>query len=553
MDPQPADQRIDLSQYLGILSARKWTILFVAAAVTAVSLFFSYRQTPLYTSTARVLVKSLPTNPNDFYLAPPNLETEGELAASEPVAVLVKEELGLTDSPQALLNNLSVSSVLDSEVLIISYTAPDPRLSEEAANSFATSYIDYRVDQALKSLLAAQQAIQVRVDRVRTQVTSINAEIAEARRTGDFSLANSLETDRSVLLARLGVLQQRLDDVQPDRSIRLGGGNVIDEATLPTSPSSPNHRLNALLGLFGGLALGTLFAFLRERLDDRFRGRTEVANALGVAVLATVPTFRPSRKRNRDLATIAEPKGSAAEAYRNLRTSFQFLAQESNIKSVLVTSASAGEGKTVTSCNLGVALAQTGNRVVLVSADLRRPTLEAYFGISQSPGLSDWLLGRSDDVWALTGRPVGIPNLRVLASGQVPSNPAELLSSPRLSNLIARLSEHSDMVIFDSPPTLPVADASILASQVGSAVLVIDASKTRRSAATHAKDELTRVGATVLGAVLNAFNPQAGYAYDPYYTGYYTSETPEFGAQTNGKSPLDKVGRALKRKDTRTR
>jgi capsular exopolysaccharide synthesis family protein len=536
MDPQLEEQPIDLRQYLGILAARKTTVIITALVLVAAALFFSYQQTPQYTSTARVLVKALPTNPNDVYLAPPNLETEGEIVKSQPVAALVKDDLNLPQSPDELLGDLTVTPIPDSEVLVISYTSPDPALSRDSADSFSTNYIKYRVDQALESLLAAQEAIQKRVDRVRTQIEAINAQIAAAREAGDTSLVNSLETDRSVLLARLGVLQQRLDDVQPDRSVRLGGGNVIEDATLPTSPSSPNHKLNALLGLAIGLALGVALAFLRERLDDTFRGRADVAKATQAPVLAAVPSFRPSRDRILELATLAEPKGSAAEAYRSLRTSFQFLAMEQDLKSVLVTSASAGEGKTVTSCNLAITLAQTGNRVVLVSADLRRPTVEKYFRISERDGLSEWLLGKHEDIWPLTKMPGGITNLRVLPSGRVPPNPAELLSSMRLTELIRRLREHSDFVIFDSPPSLPVADASILASQVGGTILVIDSSKTRRTTATHAAQELQRIGGNLLGTVLNAFEPQGRYSYyDTYYPTYYGLDHERSSSNGNGK------------------
>jgi succinoglycan biosynthesis transport protein ExoP len=522
MDEKSPDQQIDLRRYIGIVVARKWTIIITVLVVVAAVLFLSFRETPVYTSSARVLVTALPSGPNDFYVPPPNLETESEVAASEPVATRVQKDLGLTGDPRSLLGHLKVATILDSDVLIFSYTSPEPALAQQSAESFAENYIKYRIHKTLRSFVAAQQGIQKKVDDVRAQIKDTNARITAARQSGDLTQAGSLETSRGVLIDRLAHLQQRLDDVQPDRSVRLGGGSVIEQAKLPSSPSSPNHKLNALLGLTLGLAIGIALAFLRERLVDTFRSRSDVVTATQAPVLAAIPSFRPNRERILDLATLADPKGSAAEAYRSLRTSFQFLAMERGLKTVLVTSASAGEGKTVTSANLSIALAQAGSRVVLVSADLRRPTVDRYFGIHEKYGLSDWLLGRGQDVWPLTKMPPGIANLRLLPSGRVPPNPAELLSSTRLPELIGRLSEHSDFVIFDSPPSLPVADASILASQLSGTILVIDSSSTRRTTAIHAAEELRRMGGDLLGTVLNSHDPQAGYSYyDTYYTRTY--------------------------------
>lgn len=520
MDEVRADQPIDLRGYLAVLRVRKWTIILVTLLVTGSALFFSFSQTPLYTAAARVLVEPIQTNPDDYYLLPPNLETETELVSSEPVARRVAKELG--GSSEDLLGGVSVSSVIDSEVMVVKYTDADPALAQAAANSFATSYLDYRVDQALQGLLAAEESVQQRADRVREQLGELTKRIETADRADNTELESTLESERSVLIARLGVLEQRLDDVNPERAVQSGGGNVIEPAGFPASPSSPVHTQNGVLGLALGLALGVGLAFLRERLDDRFRGRSDLIRATDAPVLATVPKFKVKKGSN-ELVSLAQPHSTVSEAYRSLRTSIQFLGVDHDLTSILVTSPAAGEGKTVTSSNLAIAFAQANNRVVLVSADLRRPTIERYFGVQSEPGLSARLLGTDRPIWEMLQDASSVPNLRILPSGKVPPNPAEILASSRLIELLNELREHADIVIIDSPPALPVADASILAAHASGTILVIDAGNTKRSAALHAKEELERVGSRFLGTVLNAYDPSASYSYydSHYYPGYY--------------------------------
>lgn len=194
---------------------------------------------------------------------------------------------------------------------------------------------------------------------------------------------------------------------------------------------------------------------------------------------------------------------------------------------MLITSPSAGEGKTISTANLAVALAQAGQRVIVVSGDLRRPAIEDHFNLdkrARSGGLSTFLSGQDGDLFELIRDP-GIQRVRVLPSGPVPPNPAELLASPRLGELVAELEEACDLVLFDSPPLLAVTDSAILASKVRAAILVIDANSTHRSAALRAKEELERNGGVLLGSMLNAFDPASSpYGYGSY--GYYGYAAP---------------------------
>jgi capsular exopolysaccharide synthesis family protein len=240
-----------------------------------------------------------------------------------------------------------------------------------------------------------------------------------------------------------------------------------------------------------------------------------------------------------------------------MRTSLQFIMAQMGEQCLLVTSPSAHEGKSTTTSNLAVALANAGQKIALVSADLRRPSLEHFFHIPNKVGLSTWLFGDSPSLRDVAVNP-GIRNLRVIPSGPIPSNPAELLTSPRLRDLIEALKERADYVLIDSPPTLPVADSIIIASYVRPVLLVLDSANTGRQAAIAAKESLERVGAQVVGSVLNAFDPGAStYYYEPtiYHSNYELyhnaevsiseeiEEGPGLRQNTNGAAPTREARR----------
>ncbi len=201
------------------------------------------------------------------------------------------------------------------------------------------------------------------------------------------------------------------------------------------------------------------------------------------------------------LVTLTSPRSPAAEAYRTLRTNLQFSSLDRSVRLVLVTSAGPGEGKSTTLANLAVASAEAGLRVIAADTDLRRPRLHELFGLPQAPGFSNTVL--QDPAAPLPLQDSVVPGLRVLTSGSLPPNPSELLSSQRGARVIAALAEQADLVLLDSPPVGPVADAAVLATRCDGVLLVLSAGKTSRDAAKRARAQLDRVGARILGVVLN--------------------------------------------------
>lgn len=515
------DDAVDLRAFLHVLRVRKWTILFFAVLSTGAAVGMSLRQVPIYAATARVYVQPLSSEQLTAFDTV-DIQTQSEVAASEPVAALVKEDLGFDGEAVQLLGGLNADAVTETQILVLSYTSRDPRFAAEVANSFAENFLEFRNERQRERTLQDQQAIERRIQATSTQLTDVARRWNQANASGDTALAAALDSQRNILIARLGVLQQRLDDIQSEAGVG-GAGEVIQEATVPGAPTSPNHKKNGALGLVLGLMLGVGAAVLRERLDDRFKGRADVEEALNAAVIGMIPRYDVP-KGAVDVVSLTAPQGVAAEAYRTLRTNVQFVASQREMRSLVITSPSAGEGKSSTSANLGVVMAQAGRRVILVSGDLRRPTLARYFGLEDQEaggGLTAFLSGEKVNPVEIVRDP-GIPNLRVIPSGVIPPNPAELLSSPRLRSLVAALESAADFVIIDSPPVLAVSDASVIAGQVGAALLVIDASKTHRSATVHSKEDLERTGGIVIGCVLNAFDASSQpYSYGSYSYGHY--------------------------------
>jgi len=292
-------------------------------------------------------------------------------------------------------------------------------------------------------------------------------------------------------------------------------------AVEPERPTKPNKMLNTLLASVVGAMLAVGAAFLIEYLDDTVKTSEELNQALGVTALGVISRMPPTEKEPDWLITAAHPKSHIAEAYRVLRTNLQFASVTRPLRSILVTSANPSVGKSTTVANLGVVLAQAGKRVILVDSDLRRPSLHKIFEVPNTAGLTNLLL---QDEPCLDGHMADtrIENLKVIPSGPLPPNPSELLGSQRMKHLVEVLKEEADIVLFDSPPILPVADAAVLSTVTDGVMLVVEAGSTRRDVLAQARAALAQAGAYLVGAALNKLRPSRGSGYYYYY--YYTPE-----------------------------
>ncbi|MEW5980694.1 MAG: polysaccharide biosynthesis tyrosine autokinase, partial [Acidobacteriota bacterium] len=267
-------------------------------------------------------------------------------------------------------------------------------------------------------------------------------------------------------------------------------------------------------GLISGLVLGVSTAFLIEYLDDTAKSSEDVSQILGLNTLGTVVRFPKVRKLRDGLVTIEKARSPYAEAYRSLRTNLQFSSLANPAAALVVTSAGPREGKSTTLANIGVAIAQSGKRVILADTDLRHPSLHKFFGLPEEPGITNVLLGEIHNLDSVL-RETEVPGLHVLVSGTHPPNPAELLASRLMGGLVEALKQRADIVLLDSPPILPVTDATLLAAKAGSVLWVIDAGTTRTDVLRKAKEALAQVDAKILGVVLNRASEASAYGY--YY------------------------------------
>jgi succinoglycan biosynthesis transport protein ExoP len=518
----PKGAASDLREYIATLRYRRWSIVFTTALVVGSALFFSFRQTPIYESETRVLVR--PSTPL-VGVAPTvvNLETERALVDSAAVASLVQEDLALQRSPASLLDALEVSVETNTEILTIRYSDPAPLNAQRLAAGFAQAYIRFRREQAQEQFQSQAGPIQEQIRDVERQIQGIEGRIDDA----DPEVQSTLSAERDSLIARLGVLQQQMEVLRTLAATQAEGGQVVQPANLPDGPSSPDYLRNGLLALAVGLVMGVGLAFLRDRLDDRLRGREDLETQIGAPVLAAIPRVAPVgllRRERADLVSQAAPGSEAAEAYRALRTNVQFLARTGTLRILSVVSPAAGEGKTTTAANLAVSLALAGKRVVVVSCDLRKPRLHHCFSLPNQTGVTDVLSG--EPLMASIQRP-SMDNVRVLASGPIPPNPAELLDSEEMDRLMETLRMFADFVILDTPPLLAVSDGLAVSIRSDGVLVVADAQTTTSGALARAREQLEQVGANVVGGIFNNFDASRARYYSYYHGSYYASYRPE--------------------------
>jgi capsular exopolysaccharide synthesis family protein len=322
---------------------------------------------------------------------------------------------------------------------------------------------------------------------------------------------------------------QRIQDIE----IALAAGTRDDGVFIDTPPNRPVEpirprklRMLALAALFGVL-LGAGLCFFLEYLDTTIKTKEEAEALLNAPVLGFVPSMRNGHAELGvtgpiELTAFEKPRAAVAEAFRSIRTALSFTRMGAQSHQFVVTSALASEGKSLVSVNLALTLAQSGKKVLLVDADLRRPRIHRVFCVAPSPGLSNLLAAPGEDALDRAIRSSQVHNLSLMPSGPIPPNPAELLESSRMVGLVRALSERFDCVIYDTPPTINVTDAVVLARHVHGALLVVRSFATDRAAAGHARELLTESGARLLGVIINGVEaPPAGYGrYGGYYAGY---------------------------------
>lgn len=360
---------------------------------------------------------------------------------------------------------------------------------------------NYRATVAHEAELERQVAM-VKTDVLDLQGRSINYTILE----------REVETNRQLYDALL----QRYKEIGITSSIDANNISIVDTALVPGGPYKPNMRRNVTMAAMVGLILGVLLAFVFEFLDDTLKRPDELEKHLGVPVLGVIPKLDGESPDE----ALADPRSAFSESYRSVRTSLQFATESGVPKCLLVTSPSAGEGKTTTALSLARHFAQLGRRVLLIDCDLRNPSLHRVLGSDNAVGLSNYLAGNINPAAAI--RPTKTLRLTFIPSGPLPPNPAELLAGPKMMSMLALACEKFDQVIIDGPPVMGLADSPILSNLASGTLIVVEAGSTRIATAKAALKRLIGARAHIIGALLTKYDAKvAGYGYGGDYGGYH--------------------------------
>jgi polysaccharide biosynthesis transport protein len=496
---------MDISAFFGVLRRGALIIIGVAVVAAAAGYFISNRQEAEYSATTALLLQGKAPGEAGAEFSAPNPEEASDresLVLSGDVLARAQRSLGrrLKDRSAAkgLLGGVSASSLPDSSIVELTATAPIAERAALAANTVARANIASRREASLRKIRRAERSAQ-----------------RELSKLGDATTENA--TARSTLTQELVTLRRSAETND-------GDARVVKEAGVPGSPSSPKPRQTALIAGFGGLLLGLALALVREQVDRRMRDPKQLEEIFGLPVLASVPRSRALA--GSDGKALAELPGREAEAFQILRVNLRYLNTERELRSVVVTSASVGDGKSTVALNLAKAEATVGKKVLLIEADLRRPRLADQLGIGATEGLATFLADRSKPLAEVAHRvPVvhrkngaggGALTMDVVVAGRVPENPSELIDSDRMRQLITEAERDYDLVVIDTAPASLVADAIPLMSEATAVVIVSRVGKIRSDEAGSLREQLERIDAPSFGLVANFSAGPGKYEY-----GYY--------------------------------
>lgn len=488
----------EVGEYLRVLRRKKWTAIRVFVAVMAATAGYTAIQHPAYEATAQVLVTSTSSSAGSGKNNQADLTTEKLVVASPAIAGPVIHSLGLTMSTTALLKHVKVSVPSGSTILNIVYNDGDPKQAALISNGFADAYVTFKTNQAQTSLGNS-------TDLLRTQVASVNATLATLTKQiavgGSKGTITAFRNKQTVLKATLADLQAKIALVTS--SVQTTA-DVIRVAAPPTHPVSPSWPHNLLAAGVGSLALGVILAFSGDALDDKIKDRQELQAVSHVPTLAEVPWVKVwSTRKEPGIHLIREELqlGGAKEAFSALATNVVYLSTKEQVHTVMITSAAAGEGKTMAAANLGRALAAIGRAVCLVDMCFGAPALDRVFMLEPGAGLSAVLRG-SGSLDQATADTL-VPDLRLVCAGQPEGDVAALATAFRDGSYLGQLREACDFVIIDAPAVGSAETAAIIGPAVDGAIVVVNPDASAAKELRASLTTLRSAGVSILGTVQN--------------------------------------------------
>jgi capsular exopolysaccharide synthesis family protein len=512
----PPNSAASLQSFVGVLRRRLWLIALCLILVPASVIAYSLAQHEVYQATASLLFKS--SGPATLLGAPTQSQapqdertaaTNVTLAGLAVVADRTARRMGVPAGE--VTGNVDVSPVGTSNLVTVDARAASPVSAAKLANTYAQEFIGSRRAAEVQDVRRTQATVQARLQAVQQRLTALQGRSdtgprwRTARRAAE---RRALATQREDLLRRSGELRSLA-------AVETGDVELAQPATTPSSPISPRTRRNAAIGIGLGLVLGIALALLFEMLDRRLRDPAEVTELVQPPILGAIPRSR----------ALSEPPGLAglppaeSHAFHMLRTSLRYYHENGPLDSVLVTSAGSREGKTTVAWNLAAVSAQSGERVLLLEADLRRPSLAERFRVPGEQGLADVLRGEAELAEVAQEIVVGTHvngattprTVDLVVAGTVLGDVSGLIESERMDRLIREAQQRYDLVVIDTPPMSVVPDAIPLISKVSGVVVVARLGRTTRDAVSFLNSQLSHMRAPVLGVVVNGIARQDGY------------------------------------------
>ena len=468
------------------LKDRWWMVVVAMIAGGVIAFAVAVASTKQYTGESSLLIRQS----NLQTLIDPNAASNSEdparvaatnllLVTSTAVASDVQAALGTKESTSDLINQVVASADPDADIITIQATDPSAARAARLANAFADQFVAFERAQS-------QQQAAAGAARLTSEIAALPAGSTAER----------------------AQLVQALRNVLALQAVTTGDATVVDRATAPSSPSSPNLKRATVLGLLAGLAIGLAAVFLIDLFDRRIKAIEEFEAAYGRRAIGSLPRLAHPRPANPE----------SLESFRILRSALGYLSDDSDLRTVLVTSAVSGEGKTTVAAGLAYAAALAGQQVVLIEGDLRRPSFHRQFDLRMAKGgLTNVLIGDAPVEDVLYTPVEDLSTLRVLPSGPFSPHPSDLLARPEMTALIEDLAQQADLVVIDSPPLLPVADAQVLLKQpmIDASLIVCRTYMTTRDQARRCRAVLERERVKKAALVVVGGHDAAEYSYGP--------------------------------------
>ncbi len=520
-----------VAPYLKALRRWAWLVVLVTVLAGGAGLVASKRTKPLYQASTTLMV-------NNGATVQPGVQQFGDdvqrlaqtyvqLIRSRPVLAEAIGKVQLNLTPDDVAGYVSAQVVPNTQLIAIKVNWPNRQQGAALADAIGQAFISQNQARSRGTTQASRDYLQSQLGSAEQQIAQSQAHVTELQSQpsspGQQADLAAEETKLANLQSAYSTIARNLQEMQLADAASAASVDLVEPAIVSTQPFTPRTKMNIVLSaILGFIASGT-FVLAVGYLDDRVSGAEQVFAASGYPTIGKLLTSRDPD---------VQPDSTEAEAYRILRTNLAYGSAGHTWRSLLVTSPGHAEGKSTVACNLAIILAQDGKRVALVDLDLRVPAIQRMMDLRPGRGVSNLLAGDGDPDPTAYLAPTRFPNLQVMTAGPTSATPAELVGSPLLDRLISGLLTEVDVVILDSPPVLAVTDASIVAARADATLLLVDAKRTRARHLKTAREALERVGAQVVGVVINRADGEASVSRYPYYSR---------GRRSNGNHSIDEI------------